>query len=470
MDTELLFTPASELADNIRSGRVSPVDVVENVLLAVERLNPDLNAFCTMTAEYAREMAWEAEAAVMGGEPLGPLHGVPVSIKDIVLTNGVRTTRGSRRYEWFVPKEDAPVVKRLKDAGAIMIGKTNTPELGWKATTDSPLFGTTRNPWNLDLTPGGSSGGASAAVASGLAPLAIGTDGGGSVRIPASLCGIYGLKPSFGRVPYYPPSAVEPLSHAGPMTRTVRDAALMLSVIAGPFDRDRNTLPRDETDYLKSLDGGLDGLRIAWSPDLGYAKVDADVAHATAMAVSGIEAAGGNVELIETGLEDPVDIFGTMWLGGLWTALGEDMSEWEDGTDPELADFLKQGAEISMTDYVDATFRRTHYCESVVSLFEKCDVLITPTLAVTAFPVNRLTPRDIPETGVPWADWTPFTYPFNLTGQPAATVPCGWTDNGMPVGLQIIGNRYRDDDVLRVSAALESINPWAHVRPPLGLD
>ena len=193
MDTDLLYMSATDLAAAIRSGRVSPVEAVDAVLQGIERLNPTLNAYCTVTAEYAREMARTAEAAVMGGEPLGPLHGVPVSIKDIVLTNGVRTTRGSKRYEWYVPQEDAPVVKRLKDAGAIMVGKTTTPELGWKATTDSLLFGITRNPWNTDRTPGGSSGGAAAAVASGLAPLAVGTDGGGSIRIPASFSGIYGL-------------------------------------------------------------------------------------------------------------------------------------------------------------------------------------------------------------------------------------------------------------------------------------
>ena len=469
MNQDLLFTSAMDLSREIRNGEVSPVEVIEAVLQAIDRLNPQLNAFCTVSAEYAREMARVAEAAVLAGEPLGPLHGVPVSIKDIVLTNGVRTTRGSKRYEWYVPEEDAPIVQRLKDSGAIMIGKTTTPELGWKATTDSLLFGITRNPWNTDLTPGGSSGGAAAAVASGLGPLAVGTDGGGSVRIPASFCGIYGLKPSFGRVPYYPASAVEPLSHAGPMTRSVADAALMLSVIAGPFEKDRNTLPATNIDYLAAVNQEVTGMRVAWSPDLGYANVDPEVARLTHSAVEAFSEAGCHVEEIETKFEDPLEIFSTMWLGGLWTALGSDMEQWQERTDPGLAEFLKQGAGIKMTDYVDATFRRTHYWQTMVPLFETYDILLTPTLAVPAFEVEKVTPRDYPSTGVPWADWTPFTYPFNLTGQPAATVPCGFTTDGSPVGLQIVGRRYDDYTVLAASAAFERVRPWQDRRPPISL-
>ena len=467
MDTDLLYMSATDLAAAIRSGRVSPVEAVDAVLQGIERLNPTLNAYCTVTAEYAREMARTAEAAVMGGEPLGPLHGVPVSIKDIVLTNGVRTTRGSKRYEWYVPQEDAPVVKRLKDAGAIMVGKTTTPELGWKATTDSLLFGITRNPWNTDRTPGGSSGGAAAAVASGLAPLAVGTDGGGSIRIPASFSGIYGLKPSFGRVPYYPPSAMEPLSHAGPMTRTVHDAALMLSVMAGPFEQDRNTLPTDTSDYLEAVGEDIRGLKIAWSPDLGYASVDPEVADLTAQAAQAFGELGARVEAIQPGLEDPLEIFNVMWLGGFRTTLGKDLEEWQDRTDPGLVAFMQQDKQVTMTDYVDATFRRTHYWSTIQPIFDTYDVLLTPTLAVPAFEAGIITPLKAPESGVPWAGWTPFSYPFNLTGQPAATIPCGWTADGLPVGLQIIGRRYDDAMVLRVSAAFESVRPWQDRKPPV---
>ncbi len=467
MDTDLLFMSATDLAEAIRNGRVSPVEAVDAVLEGIDRLNPSLNAFCTVTGEYAREMARKAEAAVMNGEPLGPLHGVPVSIKDIVITNGVRTTRGSKRYEWYVPDEDAPVVKRLKNAGAIMVGKTTTPELGWKATTDSLIFGITRNPWNTDRTPGGSSGGAAAAVASGLGPLAVGTDGGGSIRIPASFCGIYGLKPSFGRVPYYPPSAVEPLSHAGPMTRTVRDAALMLSAIAGPFEKDRNTLPADTNDYNAAVDENINGLKIAWSPDLGYATVDPEVADLTAQAAQVFETCGAHVQTMQLDLEDPIGIFTNLWLGGLWTALGPDLEEWKDRTDPGLVAFMMQGEQIDMTDYVDATFRRTHYWHTIQPIFETYDILLTPTLAVPAFETGIETPLDTPDTGVPWTDWTPFTYPFNLTGQPAATVPCGWTADGLPVGLQIIGRRYDDATVLRASAAFEGGRPWQDRKPPI---
>ncbi|MBI2878907.1 MAG: amidase, partial [Candidatus Rokubacteria bacterium] len=276
-DDDLCYLPATDLAAAIRAKALSPVEVVEAFLARIERLNPLLNAYCTLTAEAAREAAREAEAAVLAGRPLGALHGVPVSIKDLIITRGVRTTWGSKIHEDHVPEEDAPAVERLRAAGAILLGKTNTPELGWRGSTDNLIFGPTRNPWDPGRTAGGSSGGAAAAVAAGLGPLAVGTDGGGSIRIPASFCGIYGLKPSFGRVPIYPASAAEALSHAGPMTRTVADAALMLEVLAGPDERDRNSLPADGARYARAIEDDLRGLRVAWSPDLGYAAVDPEV-------------------------------------------------------------------------------------------------------------------------------------------------------------------------------------------------
>jgi aspartyl-tRNA(Asn)/glutamyl-tRNA(Gln) amidotransferase subunit A len=465
--TDLCYMSAMELAEAIRRKAVSPVEVVEAVIGRIAQLNPVLNAFATISTEYARERARQAEVAVMRGDPLGPLHGVPVSVKDLISTNGIRTTRGSKRYEWVVPKEDAPAVQRLNKAGAVMIGKTTTPELGWKATTVSPVTGVTRNPWDTDKTPGGSSGGAAAAVAAGLGPLALGTDGGGSIRVPASFSGLFGLKPSHGRVAYYPPSAVESLAHAGPITRTVPDAALMLNVIAGQDERDCGSLPDTEIDYLAALESDPARWSVAWSLDLGYAQVDPEVARITADAVKVFEQLGCRIDTVELDLEDPVDIFTTLWLGGLWTALKDDLAVWADRMDTDLVHFLQQGRQLTMEDYVDATFRRTHFWSLVRPTFQQYDILLTPTVAIPAFDAERLTPGMVPDTGVPWAGWTPFTYPFNLTGQPAATVPCGWTASGLPVGLQIVGRRYDEVTVLRAAAAFEEARPWQERRPSL---
>src|SRR5919109_5364374 len=311
MDTiDLCYLPALELREAIRSKQVSPVEVVDAVLARIERLNPTLNASCTVTAAAARAAAKEAEAAVMRGDTLGTLHGIPVSIKDLVTTKGVRTTHGSKIYEQFIPDEDAPVVERLKRAGAIILGKTNTPEFGHKAITDNLVFGPTRSPWSLEHTPGGSSGGAAAAVATGLGPLAVGTDAGGSIRIPSSCCAIFGLKPTLGLVPMAPTfGGLETLSHTGPMTRTVRDAALMLSCMVGADRRDLSSLPGVEVDYLTGLDRGIQGSRVAWSPDWGYAALDEEVRQLAEAAAKRFTALGCRVEEAHPGFPDPADTY-----------------------------------------------------------------------------------------------------------------------------------------------------------------
>ena len=307
---ELCYMPALELGKAIRAKKVSPVEVVDAVLARIERLNPTLNAYCTVTAAAARAAAKEAEATVMRGEVLGTLHGIPVSIKDLVATKGMRTTHGSKLYEQFIPDEDAPVVERLKRAGAIILGKTNTPEFGHKAITDNLIFGPSRNPWSLEHTPGGSSGGAAAAVATGLGPLAVGTDAGGSIRIPSSCCAIFGLKPTLGLVAMAPTyGGLETLSHTGPMTRTVRDAALMLSAMVGAEPRDMSSLPAMETDYLAGLDRGIQGLRVAWSPDWGYAAVDPQVRQLTAAAAQRFADLGCHVEEAHPGFDDPAETY-----------------------------------------------------------------------------------------------------------------------------------------------------------------
>jgi len=465
---DLGWIPATELAALIRSKQVSPVEVVDAVLARVERLNPALNCFATVTAEEARDAALSAEVAVMTGEELGPLHGVPVSIKDLLFTRRVPTTGGSRLFTDHVPEEDAVSVERLKGAGAIIIGKTTTPEFGHKAVTESPLFGITRNPWNPALTPGGSSGGAGAAVAAGLGPLAVGTDGGGSIRIPASFCGIYGLKPSFGRVPQNPGfPGWETLSHTGPMTRTVRDAALMLDAIAGPDDRDRHSLPAVAQLFLAACEGGIAGLSVAWSPDLGYARVDPEVADLCAAAAERFESFGGHVEVVSPSWEDPEETFRITVGAETWSAWGDRLEADGEQMDRSLRALLRFGSEVTAAQYLRAMRRRGELWTEVQRFLARFDLLITPTVAVPAFEVGKPGLNEVNGQPSSPLGWTPFCFPFNLTGQPAATVPVGFTSAGLPVGLQIVGRRHADHTVLAASAAFEAAQPWADRRPPV---
>jgi aspartyl-tRNA(Asn)/glutamyl-tRNA(Gln) amidotransferase subunit A len=467
LDTDLCYMPAIDLAAAIRMKQVSPVEVVNAVLSRIEQLNPKLNAFCLVTADTARQAAQAAEHAVMRGDTLGPLHGVPVSIKDLVITKGVRTMRGSKLYEHDVPTEDAPVVERLKAAGAIMLGKTTTPEFGFKGVTDSPVTGISRNPWNLDRTPGGSSGGAGAAVATGMGPLAIGTDGGGSIRIPSSFCGIYGLKPHVGRVPVYPASATGDLSHAGPMTRTVRDAALMLNAIAGADDRDRISLPTSHPDYLKALEGDIRGLRVAWSADLGFAIVDPQVRQITAEAVKAFAGLGCHVEDTNPGFDHPGELFQHFFYVNIGAML-QDYPGYESQIDPQLLANIAEVKGISGQDYARSILRRGAIFEKIRRLFATYDVLLCPTVAVPPFEVGIEGPTQIAGRSVDRRAWIAMTPLFNLTGQPAATVPCGFTSDGLPIGLQIVGRRFDEATVLRASAAFEAVRPWANKRPPVG--
>lgn len=466
---ELCWAPALELAARIRAKELSPVELTEAVLARIERVNPVLNAFCAVTPDVSRDAAKIAEAAVMHGEPLGALHGIPVSIKDLIFTRGIVTTGGSRIFADFMPEEDAVIVERLKAAGAVIVGKTNTPEFGHKALTDSPLFGMTRNPWRLDYTPGGSSGGAAAAVAAGLGPLAIGGDGGGSIRIPASFCGIYGLKPSFGRVPNGPGfPGWETFSVPGPMTRTVRDAALMLDVLAGPDDRDRHSLPRAGGSYLGTCEESISGWTVAWSPDLGYGRVDPEVARITEEAAAVFESLGCRVETVATGWDDPEEIFATMAAAERYAASAEYLPEWGDRMDPTFVRVLERGRAVTLDDYLRAAGRRRAFWSQVQGFLARFDLLLTPTVAVPPFAdAGGFGPREIAGEKVTPLGWIAFTFPFNLTGQPAATVPVGFTSDGLPIGLQIVGRRHADAQVLAASAAFEAAQPWASRRPAL---
>ncbi|MBI2218823.1 MAG: amidase [Candidatus Rokubacteria bacterium] len=464
----LCWLPATELASLIRKKKLSPVEIVNAVLDRIDKLNPRLNAYCTLAAEDARRQARLAERAVTRrSATLGPLHGVPFSVKDLVITRGVLTTFGTPLYRDNVPAEDAPMVARMKAAGGIMIGKTNTPTLGWIGATHNLLFGPTRNPWDPETTPGGSSGGASAAVAAGLGPLAIGTDGGGSIRIPASFAGIFGHKPSFGRIPVYPWSAAWSLSHIGPMTRTVADAALVMNVCAGPEERDPGSLPAERVDYVKALKGDLDGVRIAWSVDLGFADaVDPEVAASCAKATRAFREAGARVEEVKPRWPSPRDAWHTIFCGGIATRLAP-YRERRQEIEPGLWEIVEWYLRQPPTAYLQAWFDRLAWWQHPRAFFEKYELLLTPTIACPPFAVGLDNPPEIAGRAVPPYGWIPFTYPFNLTGQPAASVPCGFTKSGLPIGLQIVGRRFDDATVLRASAAFERARPWADRRPPL---
>ncbi|HMH50772.1 MAG TPA: amidase [Candidatus Acidoferrum sp.] len=464
---EALWRSALELAAAIRAKQVSPVEVTETILARIEALNPRLNAFCLVTRDIALRDAREAEIAVVKGEPIGPLHGVPLSLKDVIFTRGLRTTGGSRLFADAVPEEDAIATGRLRAAGAVLLGKTNTSEFGHKAVTDNPMFGATRNPWNLEMTPGGSSGGAAAAVASGLGPIALGTDGGGSLRIPAAFCGVYGFKPSWGRVPQHPTfPGWEHLGVTGPITRTVRDAALALDVIAGADDRDRHSLPREAGSYVNACDDDIKGLHVAWTPDLGYATVDPAVQAICENAAAEFESLGCHVEVVNPGWEDCEEIFRTIVAAQFYAHWSDQLPAQESELDATLVKFIRKGGAVSAREYVLAMERARAYWHEAQTFLARFDLLLTPTAAVAPFALGSSGPREIAGQEISVLGWMPFTFPFNLTGQPAASVPAGVTDDGLPVGLQIVGRRNADRTVLAASAAFEAACPWSERRPP----
>jgi aspartyl-tRNA(Asn)/glutamyl-tRNA(Gln) amidotransferase subunit A len=465
---DVVWHSAVGCATLIRRKELSPVELTEAVLARIDALNPRLNAFCLVAHDVARRAAREAEIAVMKGEPLGVLHGVPISLKDVLFTKGLRTTGGSRLFADLVPEHDAIAVLRLRASGAVVLGKTTTSEFGHKAVTESPLFGITRNPWDLSRTPGGSSGGAAAAVASGLGPVALGTDGGGSVRIPAAFCGVVGVKPSYGRVPLshgFP--GWDHVSHVGPIARTVRDAAAVLDVIAGDDDRDRESLPDEGGSYLDACDVDIKGLNVAWTPDLGYARVAPEVLELAGDAAAEFEALGCHVEVVNPGWENLEEAFGTMIAAQFYAAWSDELPAAEERLDPTLVKLIRRGGSITARDYLRARRRVADYWEEVRAFLERFDLLLTPTTAVAPFSADGPPPREIDGEPVSVLGWMPFTYPFNLTGQPAASVPAGWTAEGVPVGLQIVGRRHADRTVLAAAAAFEAARPWSARRPPL---
>ena len=457
MTADLCALSATALLDAYRKHELSPVEVTRAVLERIEKLNPVLNAF-NLVSQRAMDDAKASEARWMSGQPKGLLDGVPVSIKDIILTKGWPTLRGSKTVDPKGPwNDDAPATARLREHGAVLLGKTTTPEFGWKGVTDSPLTGITRNPWDPKKTPGGSSGGAAAAVASGMGPLAVGTDGGGSIRIPCSFTGLFGIKASFGRVPAWPLSPFGTVAHVGPITRSVSDAALMLNVLALPDARDWHALPFDARDWRTGLDQGISELRIAYSPDLGYAKVDADVAALVRKALDVFTDLGAKVEEKHPGFENPDAIFRTHWFSAAALLVAALPAEKRKLVDPGLLEVAEQGAKIGAAEILEAQMKRGALGAHMNLFHRDYDLLVTPTLAVTAFDVGL----EFPPGRKRWIDWTPFSFPFNLTQQPAASIPCGVTKAGLPVGLHLVGPRYADALVLRAARAFESARPIA---------
>ncbi len=468
---------AATLAEAVRRRDVSAVELTRAALARVEKLDATLHAFCTPTPELALREAEAVDRAIAAGQTVGPLAGVPYGIKDLICSKDVLTMSGAVAYADFVPDEDDVVVERMRAAGAVSLGKTTVPEFGYSGVGHSPVSATTVNPWNIERTSGGSSAGSGAAVAAGLCPMALGSDGGGSVRIPSSFCGLVGVKASMGRVPLYPGtkderypgvSSWESLEHIGPMTRTVRDAALMLSVIAGPDERDRLSIPTSDVDWLESAKpGDLKGLRVAYSPDWGYAAVDPEVRRVVGEAVRVFEKdLGCTVEEAHPGFTDPLGAFWALVamesdLKGMRAIVAEHGSKMT----PHLVDFIRR--DWTAEDLTGAIMVRKAVTNKMWRFMRKYDLLLTPTLAVPPFALHIQGVEKIDGRMVTPSQWLAFTFPFNMTGQPAASVPAGFTKTGLPVGLQIVGRHLGDASVLQAAASFEAAKPWADAWPEM---
>ena len=464
---ELGYLPAVELAGLIRTKKLSPVEYMQVLLGRIEATEPQVNAFAHLAADRALDQAKAAEAKLMAGEPLGRLFGVPATIKDLAITKDMPTQMGSPIFKGNQPAEDAPVVERLQGAGAIILGKTTTSEFGWTGVSHSPLTGITHNPWKYGYNAGASSAGAGAAAAAGYGPLHQGSDGAGSIRMPSHFCGIFGLKPSYGRVPNYPVSTNDFTSHLGPMTRTVADAALMLEVMAGPHTLDYTSLEAGPASYTTRLNEGVKGKRVAYSPDLGHARVDPEIAALVRKAAERFTELGAIVEEVPTPWASAgPDLIRFSWPSHL-ARLMPHLEKWESQMDPGLVACIKAAKSISIMDYQLQRDRKMAYVASIHRWFQDWDLLLTPAVSVAAFPAEKLMPDHWPHHDWDWVSWAEFSYPFNLSWNPAASVPCGFTGDGLPVGLQIVAKRFNDLGVLQAAAAFEAVQPWADKRPPL---
>jgi aspartyl-tRNA(Asn)/glutamyl-tRNA(Gln) amidotransferase subunit A len=467
-DADLGYLPATTLAPMIRQKKISPVEVTAAILRRIAALEPKINAMAAQDPERAMDQARAAERALMGGGPLGRLHGVPVTIKDLCWAKDYPCQSGSHMAKGFRPPYDAPLVTRLKDSGAVILGKTTTPEFGWTGVSRSPLTGITSNPWKQGYNAGASSAGAGAGAAAGYGPLHQGSDGAGSIRMPAHFCGVFGMKPSFGRVPYHPVPLGDFTSHNGPLTRTVADSAVMIEVMGGPHPLDHSTLEAWPGDYSGRLGDGIRGARVAYSADLGHARVDPEIAALVRRAAERFAAGAGFA------IEEVTPAWGKLGpdLGrDFWSAhmarMTPRLAEWEAKMDPGLVACIRDGRNVSIAEYLALKERKHAYIAAIHTFFEDWDFLITPTVSVAAFPAERLMPEHWPQHAWDWIQWAQFSYPFNMSWNPAATVPCGFTAAGLPVGLQIVGRRFDDLGVLQASAAFEQVLPWADKRPAI---
>jgi aspartyl-tRNA(Asn)/glutamyl-tRNA(Gln) amidotransferase subunit A len=473
-DSDLLFMPATQAAALIRTKKLSPVEYMQAVLAHAEAQQPRCNAFATLCPDLALDGARAAEQAVVDGRPLGNLHGLPVTIKDLFATKGVRTAYGSAMHATNVPDHDDILVGRLRDAGAILVGKTNTPEFGNKGITDSPTFGTTRNPWDLSRSSGGSSGGAGVAAALGIGPLHLGSDGAGSIRIPAACCGIVGLKPTTGAIPFEDTKDVFGNNvSAGPMTRTVSDAALMLACLRGADARDPWGLnPPPDGIPTRLISADLSGLRIAYIRLAANPHLDGDMEANTQDTLAALAARGAIVEEVTDAIDWNEFPGRIVYLANFYAALAGQVAEWGDRMDPTLRTFIERGSTFSLLEYRQAQMARTRLYHAITRLFDRYDFLVTPALSRTALPADFDVAWDEvivngQKCGITRQGWTSYVYPFNLTGHPAGVFPSGWDIDGLPTSTQIIGPWWSDESILRLGAILEQDRPWASRRPGL---
>lgn len=457
MSAEFDRMSAVELRRRIVRKEISPVEVTRRSLDKAEFTQKTLNAFSEIMHDSALAAAKKAEQAVLDESPLGLLHGLPVSVKDLIAVAGVSCSFGSKTMAKNIATADAPSVERLKAEGAIIIGKTTTSEFGCKTVGDNILTGITRNPWNLKKTPGGSSAGAAASIAAGVTPFGLGTDGGGSIRIPCSFSGLAGIKGHFARVPVWPSSAAPTLVHVGPMARSMEDAALLFTAIAGYDSRDPFSVASAVPDVLGATKASVQDLRIAYSPTFGYAKPDAEVIEVVEKAVRSLEGIGCNIEVVDKLFEDPVDLWTAEFYAGVGVRLRDFVENQRDLLDPAVAQVLQDALSQDMRSYYERVFERYEFRDQVRKIFEKYDIVLSPVLPVASLDVGVNVPKHLTDRNL--VSWVYYTYPFNVTGQPAGTVCAGLSSDGMPVGLQIVGRALGEYDAVRLGAAFERIRP-----------
>lgn len=465
---EICFMSACDMIEKIKNQELTSQEITETIIERIEKVNPIINAFCTPTFKLAREMAKLSDEKVKKDQKLGLIEGIPTSIKDETPTKGIRTTFGSKLYENFIPTEDAVVVKRLREEGCVILGKTNTPAFGYKGVTDNKIFGTTRNPWDIERTPGGSSGGAASSMASGLGNLALGSDGGGSIRIPSCFSGVYGLKPTFGRIPHGGIASgaigTRTLVQKGPLVRYVRDAALMLDVMVGEDAIDRYSLPKPPFSFLEKLNETPQKLKIGYSMNLGFVKIiDPEIEKSVLDSVYKFEELDWSVEKSnKIRIKDPQKVLQTFWYSGFQAT-----AQAGNNIDENIQKMAHIASKFTLKDIKWADLQREIIYTKICRHFKYYDILITPTLACTAFKLGTDWAHEIDgkDTSKQPLAWQPYTYPFNLSGHPAASIPCGWSKEGLPIGMQIVGKRLDDLTVLQVSQAFEEIAPWQHTKP-----